>query len=358
MNAEKNSLNPEDELDLLPLDFPEDDEDADSVADEMGKEEDVQAASQEENGTDNPASDEENVTEHDSSGDTAETPEEKSESEGNTKNTDDSVSSDEPEDKDDKDDKDADEPVTSVSDEDTDNAGESDKNTSEPDDKKAAEAVIKLTPKPGRKKRKKKKTAESVEISITSTFAPGQILQEGRVRADLSIEQVAQETKIKRQYIVALEEGETDDLPPPVYVEAYVKKLCSLYKVDARQVLDMLAASGMALQSHKVPGEILHDIEKGKQINLKEEERVKRFFKTALLIIAVLVLTVFGIFKLVSKGPGEHGNNAAVAGGTPDAAQASAGNSVPLKRLSSGALEVFLAPPTFTMTKLEIPETK
>jgi transcriptional regulator with XRE-family HTH domain len=193
------------------------------------------------------------------------------------------------------------------------------------------------------------KKIESLNTPVKGTFTPGHILQEGRVRADLSIEQVAQETKINKKYIISLEMGDTDNLPPGIYVEAYIKHLCKVYKLDPSQVLASMKLDGGA---HKVPGEILQDIEKGKQVNVQEEARVRKIVKVTGVALVLILISIFLIFKFSN-----HSENNKKAQETVSDTQEKAGADLqPEKSISAQDLEIFLAPQPFTMTELKVPE--
>ena len=207
---------------------------------------------------------------------------------------------------------------------------------------------------PGSKVPPPAKKAKSKVTPIQGTFLPGQILQEGRVRADLSIEQVAQETKINQKYIISLEMGDSDNLPPGIYVGAYIKQLCKLYKLDPEQVLKAMDVERGSLVSKKVPGEILHDIEKGKQINFQEEVRVRKFLKLVGVAIFLIILTVVIVIKMNSSKSKTSTQVATV----QEAGDAS-GELVaqrPEKSIAPEELDIFLAPQSFTMTELKVPK--
>ncbi len=198
------------------------------------------------------------------------------------------------------------------------------------------------------------KKDKSKTIPIQGTFLPGQILQEGRVRADLSIEQVAQETKINKKYIISLEMGDQENLPQGIYVEAYVKQLCKVYRLDPAHVLNSMEIEGITYEDKKVPGEILHDIEKGKQVNFQEEVRVRKFFKIVGVAIVVLIAIVWIIIKINSKPTTNPGGEAVAPAGTDLSGEIV--EVQPEKSIAPEELEVFLAPQSFTMTELKVPK--
>ncbi|HPN85275.1 MAG TPA: helix-turn-helix domain-containing protein, partial [Victivallales bacterium] len=70
------------------------------------------------------------------------------------------------------------------------------------------------------------------QVNVTEGSSVGHVLQEARVKAGLSIDQVAIETRIKKAYVEAIERDDFEHLPSAVYVNAYVRRLCQQYGLD------------------------------------------------------------------------------------------------------------------------------
>lgn len=141
----------------------------------------------------------------------------------------------------------------------------------------------------------------------------GQLLQAARVSAELSILQVEQVTKINRSFIESLERDDLKRLPAPVYVHAYIKTLCSMYKMDE-------GAAGRMIQSlklgkvHIVGEDILQHLEEDKQVNLEEEQKFRRIFfllaLAAILAVGGVVLgVVYGLDAYKNNKEGERSDN-------------------------------------------------
>ena len=194
----------------------------------------------------------------------------------------------------------------------------------------------------------KKDNKQAPVISSASGLKPGQILQEARVRKDLSLDQVALSTKIKKSYIEALENGDDTNLPASVFVEAYIKTLCSVYEIDHHQV-----RQGIVRQKpgKVVPGELLHHIEEGKQVNFEEEAKINKFFKIAAIIITLLGLAVYSGIKLT----GPEKNDQATSTDQPEVAKPETPEKIEPK-ITSKDLEIFLYQQPFTMTEMKLPE--
>lgn len=192
----------------------------------------------------------------------------------------------------------------------------------------------------------KKEDKKASVVFSASGLKPGQILQEARVRKDLSLDQVALSTKIKRSYIEALENGDNSNLPATVFVEAYIKTLCSVYDIDPSQV-----RQGIVRQKpgKVVPGELLHHIEEGKQVNFEEEAKINKILKVAAIIIILLALAVYSGIKL--SGPGKTNQPT----DQPEITKPEPPEKLEPK-ITSKDLEVFIYQQPFTMTEMKLPE--
>src|SRR5690348_16238332 len=59
-----------------------------------------------------------------------------------------------------------------------------------------------------------------------------EILQDKRIELGLSIEQIVRVTKIKREYIIAIEDGRYDDLPSESYALGFIKNYASYIGIN------------------------------------------------------------------------------------------------------------------------------
>ncbi|MFQ6058138.1 MAG: helix-turn-helix domain-containing protein [Anaerolineae bacterium] len=75
----------------------------------------------------------------------------------------------------------------------------------------------------------------------------GQLLREARERKGVSPAEVEAATKIRQKYVIALEEGNYDQLPPGVYVRGFLRSLAAYLGLDAEEVI--------ALYGKEVPQE-------------------------------------------------------------------------------------------------------
>ncbi len=77
-------------------------------------------------------------------------------------------------------------------------------------------------------------------------MAIGVTLRSARIQRGLSIEQVAQDTRISARFIEALEDDAFDELPAPVYVRGFLRSYANYLKVDPTPLLDELTRGGSA----------------------------------------------------------------------------------------------------------------
>ncbi len=185
------------------------------------------------------------------------------------------------------------------------------------------------------------------------SFLPGQILQAARKDADLSLDQVHMATKIKKNAIQALEDGDVEALPSQVFAEAYIKRICALYAIDSEEPVELFRKHyQMEKGKHMVPGEVLQDIQSGTQVNMKEEERVRRMVKIVLasvLVTSLLALAIVKLFPWASNSKVEEGTGEDIASGMVESPQDTVA--------TTKALEVFLLKePSLNMTKLSVPD--
>lgn len=66
----------------------------------------------------------------------------------------------------------------------------------------------------------------------------GSILKDARERQNLTIQDLENETSIRRAYIAAIEEEDWDALPSPVYVKGFIRNLSNFLNVDSLPLID------------------------------------------------------------------------------------------------------------------------
>lgn len=113
----------------------------------------------------------------------------------------------------------------------------------------------------------------------------GAFLKLQRERLNYSVETVFKETKIKPEIIIALENEDFSLLPQPVYIIAYVKRLCRFYNVNnalAREFLDRLRGS--------IVFDVPEDLSKSVKGSDAGEDNLRRMRSLALAAVSVVLL--------------------------------------------------------------------
>ena len=114
----------------------------------------------------------------------------------------------------------------------------------------------------------------------------------------MSFEEVFEATKIKPDLIAALENEDFSQLPQPVYVIAYVKRLCQFYNINnalAREFLDRLRA--------EIAFDVPDDVSKSVKGSDESEENMRRIrnlaMAAALILLLLIVLIISGVTMVV-----------------------------------------------------------
>jgi cytoskeleton protein RodZ len=72
------------------------------------------------------------------------------------------------------------------------------------------------------------------------TKTVGQMLREEREKYRLSLVEVSQKTRIRHEYLEALEENRFQDLPASTFVKGYIKSYSRLFNLDSQPLLALL----------------------------------------------------------------------------------------------------------------------
>lgn len=127
----------------------------------------------------------------------------------------------------------------------------------------------------------------------------GTLLTEARTSAGLTVRDVAAATRIRTDYIEALEQDKPDALPNLVFLKAYVRALIPLYGLDANSVAMIEDKLKDLTPASEVPKKLLEDIGKEGQINEEEARKIKMFLiYGAVILILLISLTVTSIVSI------------------------------------------------------------
>ncbi len=130
---------------------------------------------------------------------------------------------------------------------------------------------------------------------IDSACTLGVFLQEARVKMSYSLNQVAMATKLNLNYIEAMERDDFKNTPPPIYIRAYIKKLCSLYEIKPDIALNKF--DSLVTPEKHVSESLIKNLEENKMTNRDEEKKVELVAKVVVGVIATVV-----VILLISLG--------------------------------------------------------
>lgn len=127
----------------------------------------------------------------------------------------------------------------------------------------------------------------------------GDTLRKLRESACISIAELAAELRIKESFLVALEREDYDNLPPEVFVVAYIRRLGGIYHLTETEILSL---------SRKVKArmevELPEDMDKVVTIyepSKENENKIRHIFTAFGIILAVTVILILtGIYFFVS----------------------------------------------------------
>lgn len=126
----------------------------------------------------------------------------------------------------------------------------------------------------------------------------GEFLKIQREKLNLSYAQVFEATRIKSDMVRALEEEDFSMLPQPVYVIAYVKRLCQFYNIN-----NALAREFVSKMRDEIAFDVPEDFSKSVKGSDVSEENMRRIrnlaLAAALVIFLFLVLLISGITLVV-----------------------------------------------------------
>ncbi len=127
----------------------------------------------------------------------------------------------------------------------------------------------------------------------------GHILRAAREKAHLSFDDVEDQTRIAKYYLQALEEEDIKHLPPPVYIVAYVRRLCAFYKLD-QETSDRMVLFLRQNMHYSVTDELINRLDVDREPNEENDRKVRQILWALGAMVAVVVaLIVFGVFWIV-----------------------------------------------------------
>ena len=127
----------------------------------------------------------------------------------------------------------------------------------------------------------------------TPNVSLGTYVQEARVKAGYSLNQVAMITKLNIHYLEAIERDDFKNTPPVIYIRAYLKKLCSVYNIDEEVTMNLLNTP--ANEDSHLSERLMYNLEGTKQTNREHEEKIEFVLKIVIALIVVVFFIGIGV---------------------------------------------------------------
>ncbi len=87
----------------------------------------------------------------------------------------------------------------------------------------------------------------------------GDLLRSAREKAHFTLEDLARDTHIKLEYLVALEENNFDALPAATFIKAYIRNYARIFKLDEKPLLAILRRDyEESVKGQLIPREFLY----------------------------------------------------------------------------------------------------
>ena len=116
----------------------------------------------------------------------------------------------------------------------------------------------------------------------------GTILHRMRVQCGKELQEISAETRIPLVYLQALEAEDCKNLPQPVYVLGFIRKLCDIYGVP-REKADELTADLREKLEYELPADINKSV-----VDRDFSEENDRKLRQLTIALAVIVLLILG----------------------------------------------------------------
>ncbi len=123
-------------------------------------------------------------------------------------------------------------------------------------------------------------------------FEIGSTLREARVRRNLSLQQVEEDTKIRAKYVQAMENEDFDIMPGPTYVKGFLRTYSTYLGLDPRIILD-------EYRSRDMPSNEIHEPFGG--VSMLGAPRSHRRRNTIVVVAVVCLLALAAIWVLGEK---------------------------------------------------------
>ncbi|MCB0347206.1 MAG: helix-turn-helix domain-containing protein [Bdellovibrionales bacterium] len=128
----------------------------------------------------------------------------------------------------------------------------------------------------------------------------GNTLKNARLKQNISLEEVAQATKIKVQTIVALEDGDLEKLPKKAFIRGFVRTYAGFLKLNVNELLDTFHKEMGSTQKQSLlqSNDSLSDDPAVQFANSKRNPFTRGVF---VVVIAAIVIVIYMTSRVIQK---------------------------------------------------------
>ena len=110
----------------------------------------------------------------------------------------------------------------------------------------------------------------------------GNFLKGEREKQGLSQDQVAQITRLRQNFLSALENEDLDNLPPPVFVKGFIRSYAQAVGFDAKKAIDLYEKIAPAEEKQPKP-----------LIGYETSKRKTEFFLIPLILVVASIIVIY-----------------------------------------------------------------
>lgn len=122
-------------------------------------------------------------------------------------------------------------------------------------------------------------------------------LRQGREALGLTVQQVAEITKIRTDHVRALDEGNYDMFPAPVYIRGFVRNYATVLKLDVDSLMDLLESELSETEQFQRPPPLTPEPPTSIEWVVLQLNRVHWPMLGAAFVVALVLVTVVFSFN-------------------------------------------------------------
>lgn len=123
----------------------------------------------------------------------------------------------------------------------------------------------------------------------------GQKLRDARMAAGLSLQDIADHTRIRVPYLEAMEEGQFEKLPGAVYVKGFIKQYAQTVGIDATELIEMYRQESQEEPSQAVSKVAAGSVEEPRKRMDRRRQKAPRFNPRKVAIFTIILLILGGV---------------------------------------------------------------